>query len=83
MQKSRFGWIGMPSVHQRAGSTDTYDSDAQRMMATKDRPTLEALARGLDAEGCHEHIQAAVALDDPPKAAIGIMNRRLANLQND
>lgn len=71
----------MPSQHQHGASTDTYDSEAQKMMATKDASTLEALARGLDEEAIHEYIEAAVALENPPKEAIGIMNRRLSELQ--
>lgn len=72
----------MPSVHQHAGDVSEYDSSAQKMMATKDASTLEALARGMDATEVYEHIEAAVALDEPPKEAIGIMNRRLADLKD-
>lgn len=79
----------MPSKYQAAPTTRHYDSEAKKMVATKNDMTLNALIRGMvDADRAREYIQAEVdvaAEEDrkPRKKLIGALNRRIDAIEDD
>ena len=79
----------MPSKHQTGAGTKSYDSDAKRMLATKNDATIKALVRGIRRkERARAYIQAELALAeeedrDPRRKLIGLLNAKTSELEPD
>lgn len=79
----------MPSTHQSGKGTGDYDSDAKKMLATKNDATIKALVRGIRrVERARDYIQAELALAeeedrDPRKPLVGMLNGKMRDLEAD
>lgn len=80
----------MPSTHQSGRGTRTgFDSDAKKMLATKNDATIKALVRGIRRkQRARDYIQAEIELADeedrdPRKPLIGMLNGKMRDLEAD
>ena len=79
----------MPSKYQSGRGSKTYDSEAKRMLATKNDATLRGLIRGIrDPDRARRYVQAEIELADeedrePRKKLIGMCNRKVSELKPD
>lgn len=63
--------------------TPDYDSQAAKILHEKNRPTIEAVIRGIsDEQRAREYISAEVA-GDSRSWVVGLLNRRLEELTDD
>lgn len=73
----------MPSQYQTAPKSKDYDSEAKKMVATKNDRTVKALIRGIvDVDRAREYIQAEVEIADEEdrkvrKKLIAALNNRI------
>lgn len=78
----------MPSTHQHGGSKPKFTDEHKRMMAMKDRSTIEALIRGIeDADRALAYAQAEYDLAsaqgrEPRQGLLDQLTSRLDALQN-
>jgi len=78
----------VPSKHQTGATSDDYDSDEKRMLATKNDLTIAALIRGIrKPERAQAYIDAEVELADEEdrdvrKGIIGACNRKKTALED-
>lgn len=79
----------MPSIHQAGSTTGDYDSEAVKMLATKNDATIKAIVRGIRRpERCVEYIEAELALADaegrdPRQKLIALLNDQQADVTDD
>lgn len=75
----------MPSEYQaNPNPTGDFDTEAEKMLATKDDATVKAIVRGIrDPDRAREYIEAELSLADdedrkPRKKLIGMLNRQVS-----
>jgi len=77
----------MPSKHQTGKGSKEYDSEAKKMLATKNDLTIAALIRGIrKPERAQDYIDAEVELSEEEgrevrKGVIGALNRKKTSLE--
>jgi hypothetical protein len=78
----------MPSKHQSAAGGERFESDAKKMLATKNDLTIAALIRGIrKVDRAREYIDAEVSLAqerdrDVRKGIVGACNRKVRALED-
>jgi hypothetical protein len=71
----------MPSKHSPASKTDSFDSDAKKMLETKNDMTINALIKGMIDIERVDHWIRTEAEGQCRKEIIGKLNRRKMELQ--
>jgi len=78
----------MPSKEQSTARTATYDSEPEKVLATKNDATIRAVVRGMRrVERARDYVQAEIRLAnrenrEPRKKLIGLLNARIAELED-
>jgi hypothetical protein len=78
----------MPSKEQSTARNTPYDSEPEKVLATKNDATIRAVVRGMRrVERARDYAQAEIRLAnrenrEPRKKLIGLLNGRIAELQD-